>query len=84
MFFLFAFYRKYCLVCFSKVKVKDVNVHSYNMSGGSKKVHNLLVVNDLWFQHPLLEERQQNLRVFTVEIYRREEIQKKRCRKNTL
>lgn len=43
-----------------------------------------IVVNDLWFQHPLLEERQQNLRVFTVEIYRREEIQKKRCRKNTL
>ena len=71
-------------MCFSKVKVKDVNVHSYNMSGGSQKVHNLLVVNDLWFQHPLLEERQQNLRVFTVEIYRREEIQKKRCRKNTL
>lgn len=58
--------------------MKDVNVHSYNMSGGSKKVYNLLVVNDLWFQHPLLEERQQNLRVFTVEIYRREEIQNKK------
>ena len=64
--------------------MKDVNVHSYNMSGGSKKVYNLPVVNDLWFQHLLLEERQQNLRVFTVEIYRREEIQKKICRKNTL
>ena len=47
------------------------------MSGGSKKVYNLLVVNDLWFQHPLLEERQQNLRVFTVEIYRREKSRKK-------